>query len=283
MRTAMLAQRSWRSHLRAVLAIARKDVLHFARYPLNALFQVLQPIAWLTPIYFLGRTFATTEGNPGFAAYTGTSDYMSFVLIGALLTSYVSAVFWGMGFSLKRDMDAGVMESNWMAPVPRGLFLLGQTLANLAIITLTNAALLGLATLLFGFNTTGNLLAAALTLLPVLVALYGFGFAFAAVVLLMRDANMLVDVANFLVAMLSGSQFPVQVLPRWLLPLSLALPLTYGYDALRGLLLGSATLLPLEYELMIVVGFMFVMLPLGYVVFSRVERRCRRHGTIGMH
>jgi len=28
-------------------------------------------------------------------------------------------VFWGMGLSLKTEMDTGVLESNWMLPVPR--------------------------------------------------------------------------------------------------------------------------------------------------------------------
>jgi len=35
---------SWRSHLRAVLAIAKKDFLQFLRYPLNAVFRGEQPI-----------------------------------------------------------------------------------------------------------------------------------------------------------------------------------------------------------------------------------------------
>ncbi len=64
---AHLAELSWRSHARAVLAIAKKDCLRFARYPLNAVFRVLQPLIWLTPVYFLGRSFATPSGNEGFA------------------------------------------------------------------------------------------------------------------------------------------------------------------------------------------------------------------------
>jgi ABC-2 type transport system permease protein len=80
-----------------VLAIARKDGLHFVRYPLNAFFRMFEPLIWLTPVYFLGKSFATSRGNSGFAAYPGTGDYMSFIL----LSNYVAAVFWGMGFSLK--------------------------------------------------------------------------------------------------------------------------------------------------------------------------------------
>ena len=278
-----LARRNWRSHLRAALAIARKDWLHFLRYPLNAVFRIVQPIMWLTPVYFLGKSFADKGSNVGFAAFAGTQDYMSFVLVGAILSNYVSAVFWGMGFSLKTEMDSGVLESNWMMPVPRPLFLAGQTIASLAIATVTGAGLLLLGALFFGFNATGNLLPAFFVLLPTLLALYGFGFAFAGIVLLLKDANTLVDVSDFLISMLSGSQFPVEVLPRYLLPVALLIPLTYGYDAVRAYLLGTRTLLPLRYEIAILVGFMAVMVALGYIVFKRVERHCRALGLIGTH
>lgn len=283
MASTSLSQISWQSHLRAVLAIARKDWIVFFRYPMNALFRVIEPIAWLTPVYFLGQSFAGPNGNAGFAAYTGTADYMSFILVGAILSNYLSAVFWGMGYALKSEMDAGVLESNWMTPIPRAALLVGQTLASLTITTLNSAGMLLLAWLLFGFQVSGNLLAAAGALVPMLVALYGFGFAFAALVLMMRDANTLIDVSNFLIAILSGSQFPVTVLPRLLLPVALAIPLTYGFDAVRALLLRTTPLLPLEYELGILLLFMLIMTPLGYSVFKLVERRSKRLGTLGQH
>lgn len=283
MATTTLSQISWRSYVRAALAIARKDWITFFRYPMNALFRVVEPVAWLTPVYFLGRSFAGAGGNAGFTAYTGTADYMSFIMVGAVLANYISAVFWGMGYALKTEMDAGVLESNWLTPVPRALMLVGQTLASLAITTVNSAGMLLLAWLLFGFHASGDVLAAALPLIPMLVALYGFGFAFAALVLLMREANTLIDISNYLVSILSGSQFPVNVLPRLLLPLALAIPLTYGFDAVRALLLGSTPLLPLAYELAILVGFMLLMVPLGYAIFKRVERRCKSLGTLGQH
>jgi ABC-2 type transport system permease protein len=283
MTTSHLSQISWRSHLRALFAIAKKDWLHFIRYPLNAIFRVVQPIIWLTPIYFLGRSFATSEGNVGFAAYSGTVDYMSFILVGAILSSYIGSVFWGMGYSLKNDMDSGVLESNWLAPIPQFSLLIGRTIANLLVTTVVNAGVLLLGWLLFGFQITGNLLQAFAVVLPMLLALYGFGFGFAAIVLIMRDANTLIDVSDYLVSIFSGSQFPVQVLPRFLLPIALALPLTYGFDVVRGFLINTKTLLPIPYEIAILLIFMGVMIPLGYTIFKRIERRSKKLGTLGLH
>lgn len=276
-------QITWSSHVRAIGAIAWKNWLHFIRYPLNALFSVLQPLIWLTPIYFLGQSFRTEGGNVGFAAYTGTGDYMSFIIIGAMLSSYISSVFWGMGFALKNEMDSGMMESNWLTPVPRFTFLIGQTVTNLITTTIVNAFILLVSSQLFGFAITGNLWQAIGVVLPMILALYGFGFAFAAVVLLVRDANMLVDVSDYLVTIFSGGQFPVQALPGFLLPIALALPLTYGFDVVRGLLIKTTTLLPIPYEIGILVLFMLITIPAGYTVFRRVERRIKHLGTLGMH
>ncbi|MBX3010281.1 MAG: ABC transporter permease [Caldilineaceae bacterium] len=283
MSTPSFAQPSWQAQLRAVNAIAWKNWLHFIRYPLNALFGVLQPLIWLTPLYFLGESFRTAEGSVGFAAYTGTNDYMSFVLVGSLLSSYISSVFWGMGFALKREMDSGVLESNWLTPVPRFAFLIGQTITNLVTTTIVNLGILTISWWLFGFSVSGNFWGALSVILPMLLALYGFGFAFAAVVLLMRDANMLVDVSDYLVTIFSGSQFPVQALPTFLLPVALALPLTYGFDAARGLLLHTNTLLPIPYAIAVLFLFMAVTVPTGYAIFRHIERRVKRLGTLGMH
>ncbi|MEW5872290.1 MAG: ABC transporter permease [Chloroflexota bacterium] len=278
-----LSQPDWRSHLRATFAIARMDWRRYWRYPLSAVSSILQPLVWLTPAYFMGLAFSVDGKAHGFAGYSGTTDFMSFLLVGTALSQFISTVFWGMGYSLKEDMDAGVLEANWLTPLPRLLILVGRTLASMTITTITAALMLVVASLLFGFHPTGDVLAAFLTTLPMLVGLYGFGFAFASLVLILRDANMLVDMSSFLVTMLSGGQFPVRALPRWLLPVALSIPLTYGFDAVRGWLLDTRTLLPIGYEIGLLVVFMFVMLFVGAYVFRRLERSVRQRGTLGTH
>jgi ABC-2 type transport system permease protein len=272
---------TWKSNLRAVLAVARRDWKRYWRYPLNAVASTFQPLIWLTPVYFMGQAFSVNGKALGFAAFSGTSDYMSFIILGSVLGNFVSAIFWGMGYSLKEEMDAGVLESSWLAPVPKQVLLIGHTLTNLAISIITSVSMLLLTGLVFGFHASGSVVGAVLTVLPMLLGLYGFGFAFASLVLIMRDANTMVDVSSFLVETLSGSSFPVNSLPRWLLPISLALPMTYGYDAVRGWLLKTHTLVPIPAEIGLLVVFMVVFLILGSWVFRALEKRVRRRGTLG--
>jgi ABC-2 type transport system permease protein len=278
-----LSQPSFKTQLYALYIIARKDWKVFWRYPLNAVSSIFQPIIWITPVYFMGKAFSTNGQALGFAAYSGTGDYMSFILLGTVLSNFILTVFWGMGLALKEDMDAGVLESNWLTPVSRLLILVGRTLTSLLTTTITSLVMLGLGAALFGFKPTGSALAAFLTAIPMLLGLYGFGFAFAGVVLLMRDANTLIDVGSFLVQGFSGTNFPVKSLPYWLIPISLMLPLTYGLDAVRGFLLKTNTLMPINTEITILIVFMFIMLWGGAQIFYRVERRVRKLGTLGQH
>lgn len=269
--------------MRTLAAVARKDVLLMIRYPLNLVSRVVEPIGWLMPVYFLGRAFSGATGAAGFAAWTGTADFMAFIIVGWVLSSYVSAVMWGMGFSLKTEMDQGVLESNWVAPVSPARLLIGRTVASLAVTTLTSAAFLALAAWIFRLSFGGRVLPALGFALPVVIGLYGLGFILAGLVLRLRDANTLIDVSNFTLGLLSGRDYPVAVLPRPLLALSLVLPLTYGYDGLRALLLGTRPMLPLPLQAAVGAVFMAVMIASGLWALGRFDHRSRVLGSLGQH
>ena len=278
-----LSQPTLASHTRALFALISKDWKQYWRYPLNAVSSVFHPLIWIAPVYFMGLAFSTNGKALGFAQYSGTTDFMSFILLGTVLENFINAVFWGMGYALKNDMDSGVMESNWLTPIPRLLILVGHSVTNLIVTAITSTGMLFFGGLVFGFHPTGDVLKAFVPILPMMIGLYGFGFAFAALVMLMREANSMVDMSSFLVQIFSGSNFPVNALPRFLLPVALALPLTYGLDSVRAHLIGTNPILPLNLEMALLVVFMFVMLWVGIASFRSLERRVRILGTLGQH
>lgn len=279
----ILPKRNLKTYLRVLFQITRKDWKIYWRYPLNAVSAVFQPLIWLAPVFFLGKTFSHNGEALGFAGYSGSSDYMSFMILGAAISNFISAVFWGMGFAVKEDMNTGVLESNWMTPIPRLLMLIGRTINSLIITTITSLGVLIIASLIFGFHPTGSVWGALLTILPMLLGLYGFGFGFAALVMIVREANTMVDMGQFLVDLLSGSSFPVKALPGWLLPVSLSIPLTYGYDAIRGILLHNTTLMPIKTEIILLLVFMVIMIAGGVLAFRALEKKVRTRGTLGQY
>ncbi|MCL4425212.1 MAG: ABC transporter permease [Firmicutes bacterium] len=269
--------------VRIIWAIVKKDLLVMLRYPLNTFMMMVEPIMWLTPVYFLGRAFSSNSVARGFLATTGTGDFMTFVLLGTIAQSYISAAFWGMGMALRNDMTSGTLEANWLAPVSRLLLLFGKSVSSLVRTSLNLVVILALGNQLFGLEISAPFWKAGAYLLPMLIGLYGFGFAYAGLVLLLKDANVLTDVTNFLVSTLSGSSFPVKVLPTPLLMISLALPMTYGLDAIRSILLGIPPLVALGWESLILIIFALVFSLAGSYIFRRVDQHVRRTGTLSMY
>jgi hypothetical protein len=56
-----------------------------------------------------------------------------------------------------------------------------------------------------------------------------------------------------------------------------------GLDAVRGYLLNIPTILPIRWEVFLLVVIMFAMIWLGAWAFGSLERRVRKWGTLGQH
>lgn len=81
-------------------------------------------------------------------------------------------------------------------------------------------------------------------------------------------------------ALVSGIYFPVELLPEWIRWLSEVQPLTPTVDVMRHVLVGLPTTEPVGVELLKLLGFAAVGLPLGIAALSGALRYCRRRGTI---
>jgi ABC-2 type transport system permease protein len=82
---------------------------------------------------------------------------------------------------------------------------------------------------------------------------------------------------------LSGTMFPVESLPRVLVWVARALPLTYAIDGMRKALLGGQSVVQLAPNLAILAGFALVSLPLALGGLSLALRRARQNGTLSLY
>jgi ABC-2 type transport system permease protein len=255
----------------------------YFRYPVNFIMTLFNPIMWLTPFYFMGKSFSTNGKLVGFEKYTGNSDYMSFLVIGYIISAYVATVFWTMGFSLKEEMRQGVLESNWSAPVNRIVLMVSKSMFNFCATTF-EVVLTGIVChFAFGFNINSELLKAVGFLIPGIIGMLGLGLAIGSLVLLAKEANGIIDITNAVVSAFSGSYFPIKVMSKGFLFVSYALPLTYIYDSSRAILINQVPLFSLKIEFLIIILAMIGFSLLGSFIFMKVERKCRDLGILGTH
>ena len=255
----------------------------YFRYPINFIMTLIDPLMWLTPFYFMGKTFSTNGSISGFEKYTGNSDFMGYLVVGYMITAYVSTVFWTMGFSLKEEMREGVLESNWSAPVNRIVLMVSKSLFQFCATTF-EVILTGIVChFAFGFTITSNILQFLAFLIPGIIGMMGLGMAVSAAVLIAKEANGIIDITNSVISAMSGSYFPIKVMPKFFVFISLSLPLTYIYDSSRAILINQVPLFSLRQEYFIVLLGMIVFCIIGNLIFMRVEKKCRSLGILGTH
>lgn len=255
----------------------------YIRYPVNFIMTFFEPIMWLAPFYFMGKAFSVGGTMVGFQKYVGNSDFMGFLVLGYMISCYVNTVFWSMGFSLKEEMRQGVLESNWSAPVNRIVLMISKSTFQFCAATVEIIITGIVCHFAFGFNINSSILKALAFLVPGIIGMLGLGLMIGALVLLAKEANGIIDVTSSLVSGFSGSFFPIKVMPKGLIFISLILPLTYVYDSTRNILLNQESIMSLSTEFFIIIISMFFFCLLGNFVFMKVEKRCRTLGILGTH
>ena len=269
--------------LGALRAVFVKNALEFVRYPVNLMFSLVLPVIWFLPIYFLIVSFAPGGESVGLDAWVGTTSFFEYLPIGLIVGYVIMTIFWNLGFALKRLMDIGMLETIWACPVPRMVYIIGESLFSMARLVVEVAIVLLVYRYLYGFTLPSTIVSNLIWFVPFLLIMYGLGIGFASLVLLLKDANTLVDTSSFLVSGLTGTQNPPQVFPRFLLAVSIGIPITHVIDLLRSRTLGIEPLIDPALQTAIVIVSAVVFPIAGVMLFNAVERRSRRLGNLHVH
>ncbi len=270
--------------LRAAWAIARKDLRTVFRYRLWLPSLIFSPLyQGIIPAFLFGASFAVGGRQIGLAASLGTEDLAGFLFMGGVISAIVSVAFWTMAMSLRTEMEQGTLEASWLTPTGRETLVLGRAIQGVLVIGLVQAILFAIGIAFFGLRLRPEALWAVPAVLVALAAMVGIGYLVAAMVLLAKEANFLVDTTNFLFAVASGVVFPIGVLPPAAQVVAVLLPTTWAVEILRSDAIGARTIVDprLEHVLLLVTTTLIV--PLGLWTFRRADRWVRVHGTIGQY
>jgi len=219
-------ERSWRSEVRAVRIVWRRDLIRFTTDRMRIATLLVQPLLFL---FVLGAGLETLS-----AASTHGVDLTTFIYPGILCMALVfSAMF--SAISLVMDREFGFLREMMVAPVRRSSIVVGKCLGGATVAALQGVILLALAgvvdvpydpVLILGLFGLMLLLAFTVTAFGVMVATR------------VKQIQTFTTVMQMLVMplfFLSGALYPVSGLPTWLEVLNRVNPLTYAVDPMRRL------------------------------------------------
>jgi ABC-2 type transport system permease protein len=218
-------------------ALVTRNLRTTVRVPQLLMFSLTMPLAMLV---LFSQVFRSVAGGPDFPE--GVS-YIDFITPAMLAVATVMAGT-NVGVAAAIDHTNGIYDRFRTLAMPRGLPGIARTL-NEIVFTVARAVLLvSAAALLLGFRFHGNVLD-ALAGLGVLVALAG---AMSALFDRIGDHLRRPDVVQFAGMMLmmplmfvSSAFAPLDTTPEWMRVLANGNPVNHATEALRGVVLGTAT------------------------------------------
>jgi ABC-2 type transport system permease protein len=218
--------RSWRSELRAIKIVWRRELIRFANDRVRIVTALVQPLLFL---FVLGSGLQQLS-----RASTDGVDLKTFIYPGILCLAVMFTAMFSAA-SIVWDREFGFLREMMVAPVRRSSIVIGKCLGGATVASFQGVILLCLAgavhvpytpTLILGLFGLQLLLAFSITAFGVMVAVR-----ITQIQTFMGLMQMIVMPMFFI----SGAMFPVSNLPGWLLVLNRIDPLTYAVDPMRRL------------------------------------------------
>lgn len=213
--------------------ILLKDMRTYYLKPANVSWGLLFPLVWT-------GMFLVRSG--------GGLDDVAALLPGLVAVSVLFGTTSMLAVTVTFEKKHRSFERLLLAPIPLEVLMLAKT-GGAIFFGMVNAFVpLGLAALFVADLPVVAWGAFTATVLLVAVSSAFLGLFIAVAVSEVFEAQTFSNFLRFPMLFLCGLFFPIERLPALLQPLSYALPLTYGADAIRGTVLGAATM-PLALDL----------------------------------
>jgi ABC-2 type transport system permease protein len=256
------------SNLNAILAIAYRDFIKFARDRQRLVFSLIFPLVF---ILALGGSLNANVGQD--VGY----NFLTFIFVGILAQTLFQSTASGI-ISLIEDRENDFSQEIFVSPVSRYSLIAGKILGESSVALVQLGALF-----VMGFVIQVPLDAARLlALTPFFLVICLLGGAFGVIVLAnlsnQRAANQVFPFIMFPQFFLAGVFSPIKHLPSYLWVLSRLSPMTYAVDLLRSIYyLGlpeydKLVLHSTLYNLAVIAGMTAVFITVGTYLFVRNER-----------
>jgi len=240
-----------------------REVVRFYRQRSRVVGVIASPLLfWLV----IGSGFGTSfrSGNA-----PGQQHYLDYFYPGALIMIVLFTSIFTM-MSVIEDRKEGFLLSVMVAPVPRSAIVLGKVLGGTTLSAIQGLIFLAFAPFVGVHMNPSDFLMVVVVVFLVSFALTALGFAIAWPMDSSQAFHAIINLFLIPLWLLSGSLFPLSGASGWLRLLMRINPLTYGVEALRGLLYpASPTVTSLPTSMAALILFTVVMFGLCFVMVNR--------------
>jgi ABC-2 type transport system permease protein len=277
-------QSTFRSNLSVVWNEIVKNIKTLLAYPTIIVFWAIFPIFWFIPFILQGQAFVGGLESTNFAQITGTGEYIPFIVIGAVLNSYVNTLLYGMGENIRKEAYQGTLDYVLTAPCNKAYVLMGKAISESLSSTIFATSQLTISVLLFGMSITlGMVLPVFFITILLILGLYGIALIMAAFSLMYKQSYDLSESIGYIFYIFAPVRYPIESLPTWAQIFGKLIPLTYALIIVRSFMLLGTDFSTVYLDVIALLIIDIVLLLAGFYLFSWMEEKTRKSGAISHH
>lgn len=277
----LVQQSSLRSNLFIVWSEFIKNLKFLLAYPVVFVFWAIFPVFWFIPFVLQGQAFVGGLQSPSFAEIAGTPEFIPFVVLGAILNSYVLTSLYGMGESIRREAYRGTLDYILSAPCNKAFILIGKAISESVSSTIYAISQLAICIAFFGIELTiGIIMPVTFIIILLILGLYGIALILTALSLRYKQAHDLAHTLDYVFYVFAPVRYPIGSLPFWAQILGKLLPLTYALIAVRTVMLLRESLSAVYLEVLVLLLIDAIVLLVGFYLFNWMEKKTKKSGTI---
>lgn len=258
-----------------------KKIKFLLAYPVVFVFWAIFPIFWFIPFILQGQAFVGGLQSSSFAELSGTPEFIPFLVLGAILNSYVLTSLHGMGKSVRREAYRGTLDYLLASPCNKGFILIGKALSESLSSTIYAISQLIICIFLFGIQLTFSMIMPVIFIIILLIlGLNGISLILTAFSLRYKQAHDLAHSMEYVFTVFSPVRYPLASLPFWAQIISKIIPLTYALIAVRSIVLLHQNLTTLYLEILLLLIIDVITLLVGFYLFNWMEKKTKKSGAI---
>lgn len=206
------------------------------------------------------------EAKPAYGTGKRAVDFLIPSIIA--LTIFQGAVM-GMGRAVAGEKREGSLTRVFLTPTSNTTIIAGTLLFYIIFELFRSAFLVLISILLFHIKIEGSLLAIGFILIIYAGISTALGMILSSLVKTEQQFMAMAMPFTMPTIFLSGAFFPLQAMPKFMQILAQFMPVTYGGDALRGVMIKGFALSQVAYPVAIMFLFLVIMLAILLAVFKR--------------
>ena len=273
-----------KGRLAGTILITKNDTASVAPYSLGLTSTSSSADKWPQLKALLDNTInrvsnSVYKGRPAYAGFDFDAERdvanirqyktIDFILPGQLGFSLLSSGVFGVAFMFFNLRSTLVLKRFFATPISRPYIILGESFSRVIFQMLTAIVIIGAGYLFFDFTLVNGFRTFAEMLFLSFIGLLLFmGFGFIVSGLAKSDSTIppfanLITMPQFL---LGGTFFSIEAFPKWLQPVSRAMPLTHLNDAMRSVAFEGRNLWEVKGE----IGYLLIWTVVIYIIATKV-------------